>query len=1227
MPPAQNPIIPAAATTTPTVHDAVNLLIRQGERWLREGRPELATLSVQHALSAEPNNVDALLLDARVEMARNNRALANADINRLREAGATPQQLAAGDAILREANINPAALEEARQLARGGHMDEAAARYQQLFGAAEPPPTYAREFYQVLASANSTRAIGQRGLQQLAARPDADDRTRLAAAQALTYTVNTRADGIARLAALVSSPTVGSQAATAWKQALGFYGQDPAVLPLLGAYLQRYPGDQDILRQQQAVHTAQPAPPTAAELASQGAFAALNAGALAASEHQFSQILASDPTNADALGGLGIVRLRQNRPADARDLLQRAVTAAPDRAAQWRRALDAANFTLELADARNMLRRGDAAGADTLLRQALNRDVDDKTDALSLLGEVALRRGDMQEAEQDFRAALARRPGFAPSIIGLNQALRAAGRGAEALPVPSGYAAGGAPSPGGGYAAGGGTVSTAATNQARAQAAQTSDPATQVAILSSAMNAAPNDPWLRLDLARALRRLGRGPEGRALMEELVARQSTPDTLYAAALLAQEDGRTGDAVALMAGIPARRMTADMARLQARLRQQRDVADAVALLPTSPAEARARLLILAARPDPTGGTASDVIRALGNAGDRVGADQAARTAEIANPQPPARIAIAGALLGAGLESSASAMVARIEASPLSPSQQRDLANLRTAADVRVSDRLNEAGDQAAAFERLRPALTSNPGNPDVQLALARLYSGADRPEDALRIATTVLARDPRNLDARQGAVDAAIAAGDMRQAQALADEGAAAAPGDSRATLMLARVARANGDNRRARALLEEAATQRQAELGTTGGAAAAPGLQNPFASAGSTALTPSGASPQDPVSQQIARQLAELRQETDTIGSAGVTIRSRSGTAGLDQLEDVSVPIAASFSPDGIPGRFTATATPVLLDNGTLSGTQNIQRFGTNAGRGTALVPDSKSTTGVGLSVAYKLDDWLSGDVGASPLGFPVSTIVGGLEVATKLSSQLTLRVRGERRMVTDSLLSYAGERDPLTGDTWGGVTRSGGHAQIEAGLGGGGYAYAGGGYYVLNGRHVEQNKEIEAGAGFAYPVYKDEASTLLGGLDLIYFRYDNNQRGFTYGQGGYFSPQNFVALSVPLDYTSTYRKLQYHLRGSVGYATFHEEGSPLFPLDPGLQATADAASVVNPDIPSHNQVQNKSGLIGGVRVDLRYPLTDRLTLYGGLAYDQAPQWQETSVSVRLENRF
>ncbi|MFC7689704.1 tetratricopeptide repeat protein [Paeniroseomonas aquatica] len=102
--------------------------------------------------------------------------------------------------------------------------------------------------------------------------------------------------------------------------------------------------------------------------------------------------------------------------------------------------------------------------------------------------------------------------------------------------------------------------------------------------------------------------------------------------------------------------------------------------------------------------------------------------------------------------------------------------------------------------------------------MKLALARLYQGARRPAEALRITEQVLARDPRDLDARRSAVDAAVAMRDRDRAEALVAEGLALSPRDSRATVLEARVARAFGQDSRARRALETAAAQRQQELG-------------------------------------------------------------------------------------------------------------------------------------------------------------------------------------------------------------------------------------------------------------------------------------------------------------------------------------------------------------------------------------------------------------------------
>ena len=258
---------------------------------------------------------------------------------------------------------------------------------------------------------------------------------------------------------------------------------------------------------------------------------------------------------------------------------------------------------------------------------------------------------------------------------------------------------------------------------------------------------------------------------------------------------------------------------MARLGQRLRNQAEVQRAVAGL-AGAGDGRAALLTLAARPDPSGANFAAIIRALGSAQDRAGAAEAARIAQTANRTagPTARIAIAGALLGAGLEAEATALANAVEAANPPPEQRRDLASLRGGIAIRSADRLNEGGEQARGFKTLRPVLERDPENPNARLALARLHQGARLPAEALRVADAVLARNPRNIEARAGAVDAATALRDRARAEALIAERQTLHPHDSRLALMEARMARAFSQESRALQGLGRLQQQRRAELG-------------------------------------------------------------------------------------------------------------------------------------------------------------------------------------------------------------------------------------------------------------------------------------------------------------------------------------------------------------------------------------------------------------------------
>ena len=147
--------------------------------------------------------------------------------------------------------------------------------------------------------------------------------------------------------------------------------------------------------------------------------------------------------------------------------------------------------------------------------------------------------------------------------------------------------------------------------------------------------------------------------------------------------------------------------------------------------------------------------------------------------------------------------------------------------------------------------------------------------------------------------------------------------------------------------------------------------------------------------------------------------------------------------------------------------------------------------------------------------------FSSRTCLGGVELSPGLSDNVHLRVLGERRAVTDSVLSYAGTKDPGTGTAWGGVTRTRGHAQLEFAARDASF-YAGGGYAVLNGQNVASNSEHEFGAGGTLSRLAKRQPTRCGlGSTRSILATTRNLRFFTLGQGGYFSPQSYFATLFP----------------------------------------------------------------------------------------------------------
>ncbi|MCQ4163073.1 tetratricopeptide repeat protein, partial [Roseomonas sp. GC11] len=338
-------------------------------------------------------------------------------------------RLPAAVLAVRGAQLDPAALAEARRLATQGQAAEAVARYRALFGGPVPPAAFASEYYETLAATPEGQPEARDAVERMAAEARPGDlRPALLLARILTLRPASRDEGLRRLQALARQPE-GGPAAAAWRQAL--LDGAPAIADL-EAYLAAFPQDEAL---RQRLGEARQA--GAGALRMRG-FAALNGGRLADAARDFEAVLAASPGDAEALGGLGLARLRQGRAAEARRALAEAVARDPEQGraqghSRWGRALEGATATPEPEQARALIQRGLPEQAEALLRRALRRDGPERAQAEALLAGLLLRRGDAAGAEPHFRAALARRPEAPELLAGLAEALQRQGRLAEAV--------------------------------------------------------------------------------------------------------------------------------------------------------------------------------------------------------------------------------------------------------------------------------------------------------------------------------------------------------------------------------------------------------------------------------------------------------------------------------------------------------------------------------------------------------------------------------------------------------------------------------------------------------------------------------------------------------------------------------------------------------------------------------------------------------------------------
>ena len=1187
---------------------AIKSLLAQARYWVNHSRDDLARETIAKLFLIAPENIDGLELLARIAMRERNYNLAADLLKRMRKQqpdALAVQQIAA---LLQAEDSGTSQLKQARQFARAGRYVEAVEAMRRQFPVL-PGEEITLEYWNMVANTPNGWQKARAALQDLVNSDPTNPRYRFELDKLLTTHPPYDRAALTRIIAMTEDPAFAKRARVAWREAILDLSPSANTIALLENYLAHEKNDSAVQAKLDGMRGAvqqrrrQLADPVFR--AQHDGLALLAADKTTQAEPLLVRAYESHRDDVEVINGLGLLRLRQKRHAESEALFLRAAKIDPVQRARWQKMAGVAHYWGLITQADVAAKSGQTSVALQLLEQAHQQMPNEPRaliDSAALL--TAERRFDAAEAQ--LKQVLRIAPAEPEAIKGLLQIylLSSHPEKADNLLAQLTPAERRKFQP---------IFDQAQAGRLREQAEQQEkdgqhDDAIRTLEAATALDR--TDPWLRFDLAKLYgKRRANGDERKAdqLFSTLLATNPTDSAAwYAYALIDSARDKPDQGLRSLEHIVPADRTDKITQLQRRLWVATHIRFALATAANGQTARASELLQSTAKAI---GDDAELLLPVADAAAEIGAidtatavlDQMQRSGS--TPQAAAS-QLRRAEVIARFKDDQALEKALVQIQPVSERDRLDLETLQQTLLERRVEKLIELEQFDAAMSLLSATNSTTVRSQLLRASTALKLHNLAEAETRYR---AILQNEPTNQDAAIGLIDTLIAEGNNDEATIRLNDqlrllNARPAPMDSNdaatlisrlmevqqneAALQLLNTALTSAPNNRR--LLQQAAQLAERDhdpdaaiaylqrlLGgsadtTTHRSHLVVAADNPAVDAKSEdrtklAIIPAVA-PIVSSDTYLERKLADLLDQRSTWIAGGVDVRTRDGSVGKSNYRYVEVPLEwKQPGPNGT--RLSVQSALVNVDAGSidLSQTSDASRFGTvllcqpNCNSGIF----RQKATGLALSTSLERDNWRV-DVGTTPIGFPVQQVTGGFLTKGDLG-KLSYSLDLSRRAVTGSVLSYAGARDPRTGETWGGVVASGVRIGLSRDSGGAFGAWSSLGLHQLSGKNVPANNRVQLMGGGYWRAINEEDRLLSLGLTGMVWHHAKNDGEYTFGHGGYYSPERFQSLSIPITFAQRSQRLSYSVRAALSTSRSSTARADYYPGRPDLQAQATAA--------------------------------------------------------------
>jgi thioredoxin-like negative regulator of GroEL len=350
--------------------------------------------------------------------------------------------------------------------------------------------------------------------------------------------------------------------------------------------------------------------------------------------------------------------------------------------------------------------------------------------------------------------------------------------------------------------------------------------------------------------------------------------------------------------------------------------------------------------------------------------------------------------------------------------------------------------------------------------------------------------------------------------------------------------------------------------------------------------------------------------------------ASLLFRYKSGSDGFDKLIETDFPVTLDY-PTRYGKKWSFSLIPAYLSSGSAPSFPYAGSYYRYVNGGPKQDDLVTSLWAVKPEIGFQKEGPVRYGflLGTSFIGgpvYPLPTFTAGLAGKNWL-------VNVHQLQVDESILSYAGQKDPYTNKEWGRVLRTGIEGDITFEPRPTYWLSFAAGYDYLWGEDVWSNQSVFGTASFGKTIPWGPGD-LSAGLFATVKHFQRNADFFTYGHGGYFSPEFFFMTGPTLRYKTTpCATCSIDARASAGYMYYETKDSPHYPrFDDNLSALNGSA---RDDATGSYSGENKSrlgfsGKIRGVKLFGNHWLGSAF-----VGFNNASSYNEWRAGVSLQYFF